>query len=213
MNFVLFIADRHMSTIGDENFSRNDQLDPDKQTKAKVFEKLRAKNVPVIQFGHAGSFIKSANFDAQIDDQIRSALVSDVEKARRARIELSSLPDPAGRQGRAIVENYTFFSGISAELTLLGNFIFNWGQTVWLDFFDIHPISGLFVIIGHEESVSSEGFTTKLKVMTTGTDPLNTRRKLTRSQLEQARLDQETAQKKKEGQKQQKKRTPAKKNT
>lgn len=189
LNFVLFFADRHLVAIDPSEFDRGDMLDPADQSKEKVLARVRSRNIPILQFGHAGSIISECSFNTIVDDPMRSVFLDNAFKNRKSQVQALSQPDPLDRKGRSQPEDYAFFSGVQATVTMLGNFVFSWGQTVWLDVFNVHPISGLFTVHGIENSVTPAGFVTKLTLTTTGTDPLNTRRRKSRSQIEQEAAD------------------------
>lgn len=191
LSFNMVILDQHE---GSHPFDRQDVLALSDQSREKVLQRVRDKYVPIVQYGHAFSFIKDSTFNVIIDELMRSIFIERTFEERKARVERVSKPDPDGRKGQSKPEEFVPLSTIEGEIEMLGNFVFENFATIWIDFFGIGQMSGTFNVRNRRDSLAPGIFTTTISVISDGADPLNTRKRLSDAELaelEKRRKDQE----------------------
>lgn len=162
----------------------------DIESRSKIKDKLVKAKVPFLSLGHASSFIMDANFDVIMDPQIQRAKIDAAAKFLKARSDVTS------RSLRDLIKDspneyhQIFSSAIQGTITMLGNFAFDTFASMWLDF-QISIWDGPFVVRQRTDTVTPAGFETTLEVYSEGTDPLNTKRRLSKNQvaaMEEVRL-------------------------
>lgn len=157
--------------------SDKDKLKPGAYTKSDVRQAVLDAGVPYLSLVRANSFIKEPNFQVIQDEQMKSIFMRRYLTQSRNREQITSQPDVAAKQSTPPPDPRQLFSAsISGELTILGNFVFDVFQLIWLDF-GVPQWDGPFNILEREDVVEAGEFTTKLKIVSAGTDPLGTQRK------------------------------------
>lgn len=163
------------------------QKGDEKLTADQLRDKLKKKNVPYVQLMKAQSFIKEADFNVNIDDQIRSILIKRYNE--QSRDELTGQPTLTRKKGSPPPEQLIYASAIDGEIKMIGNFAFDMFAMIWLEF-GVRSWDGTFYVMEHEDTVDRAGFTTQIHVRSTGMDPLNTQG---RHNLNQKLKDEEQA--------------------
>lgn len=156
------------------------------QSRARIMQTLRAADVPVIEFGRAGTMIQDASFQVQPHSMIQSIQLETAEKGRKDRVETTAMPDVESRKGMAYPHDIIPASILEGEITMIGNFVLDTFRRVWVEFFGSKSISGLFSIISKSDTIEPGKFTSKFHLMSEGSDPLNTRKQLTAEEVSDA---------------------------
>ena len=157
--------------------SDRDKLKLGAYTKSDIRQAVLDAGVPYISLVRANSFVKEPNFQVVQDEQMKSIFMRRYLTQSRNREQITSQPDVAAKQSTPPPDPRQLFSAsIQGELTILGNFVFDIFQLVWLDF-GVPQWDGPFNILEREDTVEAGEFTTKLKIVSAGTDPLETQRK------------------------------------
>lgn len=152
-------------------------------SRKKIKEKLMQAKVPFISLGKANSFIIDSNFEVEMDPQIQRAKIDAAAKFLKTRSEVTS------KSLRDIVKDspneyhQIFSSAIRGTITMIGNFAFDTFASMWVDF-QVNIWDGPFVVRQRTDTITSSGFETMLEVYSEGTDPLNTKRRLSKEQVD-----------------------------
>lgn len=184
---VMVIYDRKTGTDPfhqrDGNDSRN-FIALEKQSKDNVLSKLKDLGVPVIEFAKAGSLILDASFDLQLDTLLQAHLVDVAYKDRKDRVEQTATPDTESRKGQSRNGELIIpVSILEGTLLMYGNFAMDVFAIMWVEFFGSSQISGVYHAIGKVDKIEPGKFTSEIKIMSEGIDPLNTRRMRTNAEL------------------------------
>lgn len=168
VNFYIFDVRRSYAQL-----SQSDVLPtaPD-LTKAQLRELLRSKGVPMISFQRANSYLAEANFDCELDGNVKSLLMHKYYKSSD-RLAVSSESSLSNRSSAIDPGALLYSSAIKGSVTMLGNFAFDMFGLVWLDF-DVKRWSGPFWVDEREDVIEPGSFTTNLSFISAGTDPLGT---------------------------------------
>jgi hypothetical protein len=151
--------------------------------RSQIFEKLRARAVPIVRFGQANAYIKESSFNVVQDELLRSNLVERSEEELRSRTVKAIQSPKETKDQTAKRELSILLSVVEGELQMIGNFVFENFGVVWVDFPGIRQLSGPFVIKGRTDTIEPGTFTTSISILSDGTDPLNTRRRLSDPEL------------------------------
>lgn len=178
---VLTIYDRKLIT---DVFTDSDRLPLEQQTRDNVMRVLRDKDVPVLEFATAGSLIIDASFEMQPDSLLQAIQVDSAYRDRKDRVQTTSMPDVESRRGQAGAREIVPTSILEGEVTMYGNFVLESFGLVWVEFFRSSSISGVFHVLEKTDTVESGRFTSKIKLISEGVDPLNTRRRLSDREIE-----------------------------
>lgn len=187
------IVDRRVSTFESDLWSKENRIDIGQQTKEKIFQTLRQKGIPIITLGHMSGLVLSLDGQTMVDEMMRAVLTDSAMKARKGAAAVTSGADRDQRDGRSKLEDsrtgnsfpsdFVFFKATSMSIGFVGNHMLEFGQTFWLDVFDVYPISGIFSVISRDDELTPAGWTTSIGVKSDGTDPFNTRQRFTRDEL------------------------------
>lgn len=153
------------------------------QSRANVFDRLLRQNIPIIEFGRGSSLILESSFSVQPDPLFQSILVDRAYRDRKDREEITSTPDVETRRGTSRPQEVIPLSILDGSITFLGNFIFETYGAVWIEYFGASSISGIFHVLERTDVIEPGKFTTEVRFISEGIDPLNVRRKLTDQEL------------------------------
>lgn len=179
-SLVLTVYDRKLVT---DVFTDSDRLPLGQQTRDNVMRVLRDKDVPVLEFASAGSLIREANFEMQPDALLQAIQVDSAYRDRKDRVQTAALPDVESRRGQAGGREIVPTSILEGEVTMYGNFVLESFALIWVEFFRSSSISGVFHVLEKVDTVEPGLFTSKLKLISEGIDPLNTRRRLSDAEI------------------------------
>jgi len=183
VTLVLSIYDRKLVT---DVFTDSDRLPLAQQTRDNVMRVLRAKDVPVLEFGVAGSLVLDASFEMQPDALLQAIQVDSAYRDRKDRVQSTAMPDVESRRGQAGAREIVPASILEGEVTMYGNFVLESFALIWVEFFRSPSISGVFHVLEKTDTVEPGRFTSKFRLISEGVDPLNTRRRLTDQEIETA---------------------------
>ncbi len=187
---VLHIIDR---IEGMTPFLDNERIALDQQSREQIFKKLTDKNVPILEFGRGKSVILGANFDMQIDPQMQAILIEGAFNDRKNRIQSANMSDVDSRSGKSLPRELIPFSILEGEINMIGNFVLENLGAFWIDFFGASQISGMYRVLEKSDIIEPGKFRTSYRVLADGTDPLNTRRRLTDAEIaENERVAEQT---------------------
>lgn len=161
-----------------------DRLSGEKaRSRAVIKNKLRERGVPFISLGKALSFIEDAGFEVIMDNQIQRAKIDTAAQHLKTRSQVTSksLRDLVKEDPNAFHQIWN--SAIEGEIVMMGNFAFDVFSILWLDF-GVNIWSGPFNVRTRIDMLNASGFQTSVAVISEGTDPLNTKRRLTQAQLD-----------------------------
>jgi len=176
LRLILMICDRKVST---DVFKEVETLPLRSQSRSDVMKALASRDVPVIEFGRAGSAILGASFDMQPDPLLQAIQIDEAYRDRKDRVEKSQMPDVESRQGKAGSKDIVPLSILEGEITMIGNFVVDTFGTFWIDFFGSSAISGIFNVLEKTDNIEPGKFQSTFKVISEGIDPLGTRRRRT----------------------------------
>jgi len=151
------------------------KIDATTLTKEKVRKLMANANVPMIEFGNALSFIKDANFEVLLDNQLQAQLIEAAHLKSKSREEIVSKTDAEARKDLPDKFHYIWSSALKGNVTMLGNFAFDVFSYLWLDF-DTPIWNGAFVIRQREDVITSGGFETVMELYSEGGDPMGVRK-------------------------------------
>ena len=172
----------HDITVGTHPFGLFDKgqnwLPLENQSKEEVFRKLGSLGVPILEFARAGTLITDANFNLQPDALLQSIQVDSAYSDRKDRVQQAKLPDVESRKGQSRNGELRIpVSILEGEIQMHGNFAMDVFGQIWVDFFGARDISGVFSIRGKTDTLEPGTFRSSFKVISEGSDPLNTRRR------------------------------------
>lgn len=183
VTLVVTIYDRKSVT---DVFTDSDRLPLDRQTRENVMRVLRDKDVPVLEFGTAGSLVLDASFEMQPDALLQAIQVDAAYRDRKDRVQTTAMPDVESRRGQAGAREIVPASILEGEVTTYGNFVLDSFALLWVEFFRSPSISGVFHVLEKTDTLEPGRFTSKFKLVSEGIDPLNTRRRLSDREVEAA---------------------------
>lgn len=169
----------------------------EEQSQDDVRRALANADVPMIEFGRAGTAIVDSHFEMQPNPLLQSIQVENASAARKDRVQQTQMPDVESRKGQALPRDIVPISILEGDITMLGNFIFEPPARVWIDFFGSRSISGVFNVLEQTDTLDPGRFTTQLRMMSEGIDPLNTRNRFTERELAEAKARAEEIRRKK----------------
>lgn len=181
VTLVFTVYDRKLVT---DVFTDSDRLPLEQQTRDNVMRVLRDKDVPVLEFATAGSLVLDASFELQPDALLQAIQVDSAYRDRKDRVQTTAMPDVESRRGQAGGRELVPASILEGEVTMYGNFVLESFALVWVEFFRSPSISGVFHVLEKTDTVEPGRFTSKVKLISEGVDPLNTRRRLTDKEIE-----------------------------
>ena len=168
--YHLWIIDDH---AGRTPFADKAFAGPDK-TRADVRRRVREAGVPFIQLGHGHSFVEEVALEVIQTDLLKAIAIERAVGKTRSDIVTAS-PEALAKAAVA-PSRLIHMSTVQGTIRMIGNFVFENFQTVWLDVFGVRQTSGPFVITGKTDTIEPGRFTSTLDVISDGTDPLGTRR-------------------------------------
>ena len=178
---VMVVYDRMTITHSADKISR---IPLDQQTRENVMRRLSEANVPVIEFGRAGSLISDASFVVQPDTLLQSIQIDGAYADQKDRVRQAQTPDVESRKGSARDGDLVVpVSILEGTITMAGNFANDVFTLVWIEFFGASEISGFFHINGKTDVLEGGKFTSEFKFISEGIDPLNTRRRLSEDEI------------------------------
>lgn len=148
----------------------SDRLDP-RTSRDRIVQKLQKYGIPLVTFRHGLSYISDARFQAEQDGQVQAVLIS--RAVDPSRYQVTGVTHAARAAETIDPRKLLFSSAINGSVTMLGNFAFDTFQMVWLEF-GVRRWDGTFFVFEKEDTVSREGFFSKVTFRSTGDDPLNT---------------------------------------
>ncbi|HEU5118653.1 MAG TPA: hypothetical protein VFT74_18795 [Isosphaeraceae bacterium] len=166
-----------------DNVKKLSRLPLDRQTKADVLQALDDADVPVLEFGRAGSMILEATFQMQPDQLFHAIQVETAEHGRKDRVQKTKMPDVESRAGQARPKDIIPISSLQGDVTMLGNFVFGPFDRVWVEFFGSSQISGIFNILEKTDRIEAGRFTSTFHLISESMDPLNTRNRFDELEL------------------------------
>lgn len=190
LRFVYHILD---ANDGTHPFDGSDFLDSNDQSRERVLQKVKDKNVPIVRFAHAKSYIESSTFQNIADEMMRPIFIEKQFPDRKTRVQVTDAPDVANRAGQSRAEAIVPLSVAEAELEMIGNFVFDNFAILWLDIFNIGQLSGTYIVKDKTDTITPGSFKTRVSLISEGNDPLNTRKRLSSDDLkkiEEAKLKQ-----------------------
>lgn len=180
---VMVIYDRKIVSRAADQISR---IPLEKQTRENIMRKLSEANIPVIEFGRAGSLILDASFQIQPNPALQSIQIDQAYSDQKDRVQQNLMPDVDGRQGAARDGDLVVPASIlEGQITMLGNFASDVFTLVWIEFFGASEISGFFSINGKTDTIEPGRFISEFKFISEGIDPLNTRRRMTEREFDE----------------------------
>jgi len=120
-----------------------------------------------------------ASFEMQPDPLLQSIQVENAYKDRKDRETQAQKPDVESRTGQARPHEIVPASILQGSVTMAGNFVFETFGWLWVEFFRSTSISGIFHVLEKTDTIESGRFTSQFKLISEGSDPLNTRRRRT----------------------------------
>lgn len=178
---VMVIYDRMTITHAAERIAR---IPLERQTRENIMRKLSEANIPIIEFGRAGSLIIDASFQIQQDTLLQSIQIDDAYSDQKDRVQQTQMPDVESRKGSARDGDLVVpVSILQGDVTMLGNFANDVFTLVWIEFFGASEISGFFHINGKVDTIEPGVFKSEFKFISEGIDPMNTRRRLTDDEI------------------------------
>jgi hypothetical protein len=178
---VMVVYDRMTITHAAEQIQR---IPLDKQTRQNVMQRLADANIPVIEFGRAGSLITEASFNIQPDTLLQSIQIDGAYSAQKDRVQQNQMPDTESRKGQARSGDLVVpVSILEGQVTMQGNFANDVFTLVWIEFFGASEISGFFHINGKTDTIQPGTFMSEIKFISEGIDPMNTRQRLTDGEI------------------------------
>ena len=179
---VMVVYDRMTITHAADRISR---LPLDQQTHDAVMRRLSDANIPVLEFGRAGSLIIDASFEVQPDSLLQAIQIDGAMADQKDRVQQTQMPDLDSRLGQARNGDLVVpVSILQGEVTMQGNFANDVFTLLWLEYFGASEISGFFHINGKTDEIAPGKFTSAFKFISEGIDPLNTRKRLTEQELD-----------------------------
>lgn len=188
VRLVMHVADRH---DGFDQFTGQDRIALDKQTRANVFAKLQNLNIPILEFGRAKSLIMDANFQIQTDPLLQSVQIEQAFKDRKDRVQMTKMPDVESRRGQALPRELIPISTLEGEITMYGNFVFESLGALWVEFYGARQVSGLFRVLEKTDTVEPGKFRSTYRLISDGLDPLNTRLRRSDQEIAEAEANAE----------------------
>jgi hypothetical protein len=170
------------AAVGD-NEKKLRQLPLERQTKEEVLRTLSDAGVPVVEFSRANSVYTDVNFTMQPEPLLQSIQVEQANDIRKSRVQKTAMPDVESRKGMASPQDIVPISILEGEITMYGNFVLGIFDRVWVEFFGSSAISGIFNVISRVDTLEPGMFKTQLKLISEGSDPLNTRFRFTDAEL------------------------------
>jgi hypothetical protein len=161
----------------DDAVKRLTALPTEQQSKDAVMQKLRDANVPVIEFGRAGSMVLDAGFEMQPHPLIQSIQIETAERSRKDRVQTAAMPDVESRKGQAAPHDIVPASILEGDVTLVGNFVFDAFRRLWIEFYGSSSISGIFNVMTKTDRLEAGVFTSAFHLVSDGADPLGTRQR------------------------------------
>lgn len=178
---VMVIYDRMTITHAADKINR---IPLDKQTRENVMKRLADANIPVIEFGRAGSLIQEASFQVQPDSLLQSIQIDGAYSSQKDRVQQTQMPDTESRKGSARDGDLIVpVSVLEGQVTMQGNFANDVFTLVWIEFYGASEISGFFHINGKADQLEPGRFVSEFKFISEGIDPLNTRNRFTEQEF------------------------------
>lgn len=191
-SYMLVIVVYDVKT-GTDPFHNTDRLRPDEQSRANIMARLSSLDIPVLEFGKAGSLILESSFELQLDTRLQGMQMDGAYSDRKTREQMTKTTDVQSRVGQARSGELIIpVSIIEGNVTTQGNFALEAFGLLWLDYYGASDISGVFHVIGKTDRIEAGKFTSTFKLISEGLDPLNTRRKKTDEEFadDKARADE-----------------------
>lgn len=181
----IFIFDNRIKEFAflDEEGHPKPVLDPMIQSRSNIKKYVVSAGVPFVTLGKKLSFINTANFTSKSDPLIQAQRINRAVNESQSREEYFRRSDEAMKKGLPDPYHEIFASMVNGEITMLGNFAFDAFSTLWIDF-RVNIWSGTYNVVEKTDTISNNGFTTSIKVMSDATDPLNTRKRRTKAEFE-----------------------------
>lgn len=174
VSVYIFDAKHEFVTVTKSNKDGQDDFIGTNGSKSDLKKKLRDKNIPYISLLKGNAYIRDASFDVTMDDAMKSLKINQVFGQKGTRINFTGSPEISGKINSAPDASQFIYSGaITGDIPMIGNFAFDIFQLIWIDF-GVKAWSGLFSIMSREDTLERGDFSTKLKVVSTGTDPFGT---------------------------------------
>lgn len=175
---VLYIIDMKQAHV---SIDADDRLDPS-TSRDDILKKLDKYGLPLVTFKSGLSYIESAQFQAEQDAQVQAVLIS--RAVDPSRYQVTNVTHVARAAEGIDPRKLLFSSAITGKATMLGNFVFDSFQMVWLEF-GVRRWDGTFFIFEKEDVIENGSFLSTVTFRSTGDDPLNTQGVLKENQNRQ----------------------------
>lgn len=160
----------------------SDRLDP-RTTRDQIVQKLKKYSIPLVTFRHGLSYIETATFQAEQDAQVQAVLIT--RAVDPSRYQVANVTHAARVADTVDPRKLLFSSAITGKIAMLGNFVFETFQMVWLEF-GVRRWDGTFFVFEKEDTIDRSTFTSSITLRSTGDDPLNTQGVLKADQHQQS---------------------------
>lgn len=154
-----------------------DKFDAEKTSRSEVRRQVIDINIPYIDvIGHAQTFISDVNFEVNTDNLIQRVKLDEAANVVKSRQEITS--KTWGQVFEEVPEEFHRIWGtlLRGNFSMIGNFLFEAFSQVYLDF-EISLWNGFFNILKKVDTISAEGFTTSLEVISNGIDPMKAKKR------------------------------------
>jgi hypothetical protein len=178
---ILTILDN--SAMNDSFSDKSSRIPLDEQTKETILKTVIENNVPIIEFSRAGTLILEAAFHLQPDAQLQSVQIDQTYAAEKDRVELAHKTDKESRENVSDGKEILPISIMEADITMVGNFALESFARIWIEFFSSRSISGVYYVFEKTDVIEPGKFTSQFKIRSDGSDPLNTRQRMTNKQF------------------------------
>jgi hypothetical protein len=167
--------------------SGKDRIAIEKQSRENIFNKLRDKHVPILEYARAGSLITDSSFVVQPNALLQAQQIDEAHKPRKTRVQYAKMPDTESRKGQSRAGQLIVpVSILEGTVSMHGNFALELFGRVWIDFYGSKEISGCYSVMGKTDIIEPGTFKSTFKVMSEGIDPLNTRNQEDPIELDEA---------------------------
>ncbi len=158
-----------------EDYQKKNYLGP-KATQEEIRNLLIGKAIPYISFQNGNSYIKESKFNVITDDKMKAHLIQTyygaVQNGNDKRKQ-KGRPDKANKIEAVDPSAFLYSGAIQGDVTMLGNFAFDMFSLMWIDF-EVNRWSGTFNVRAREDTISKEGFFTKVSFIANGSDVFGT---------------------------------------
>lgn len=164
--FYIFDVNREYTRT---NSKSDNKLRIADRTREGIKKAVEDKNIPFVSLLRANSYIVEPSFQVIQDEAMKSIAITNTFRPK-TREEYVTLPDIVKKKNRIPLAQQIFSRSIQGNITMLGNFVFDIYNMIWVDF-GITLWDGLFFIAGREDVIERGSFTTNIKLYSAGINP------------------------------------------